>query len=102
MNQQHEELQQYRAYITKNKRETPGMARKGEDGDVGDASEVSQSALYRVSGFLKGLFMAMGCDPEKLYSLPDARRVLQDYLKDRALACTDHPQNVVGVGEMGE
>lgn len=77
------------------------MARKDDDDD-GDGPEVSQSALYRVSGFLKGLFMAMGCDPAGLYSLSDARRVLQDYIKERDLVCAENPQNVVDVGEMGD
>lgn len=76
------------------------MARKDEAD--GDAPEVSQIALYRVSGFLKELFVTMGRDPEGLYSLSDAQRVLQDYLKEHNLVCTENPQNVVGAGERGD
>lgn len=76
------------------------MARKDEKD--GDGSEVSQSALYRVSGFLKGLFVAMGCDPAGLYSLSDARRVLQEYIKERDLVCAENPQNVVGIGDYSD
>ena len=93
---QHPWLAKYKEYINHFKSDAV-MIRSGTKEAVSNEPEriTNVSVMYRINKMLKNVFMAMQMDINALYSMTDAKSVLNSYLISKGLISESDPGVVV-------
>lgn len=87
INCQHPWIQKYHDYIAHFKAEAvkPHSSSSSSSTTSEQTSRTTVTSLYRINKAMKNIFLAMQMNPDELYSMSDAKSVLNGYLQVKGL-----------------
>ena len=94
VNVQHPWIQKYHNYITHFKADA--VKARSAPSTPAETSKTTVTSLYRINKMMKNVFLAMQMNPDDLYSMSDAKSVLNGYLQVKGLISEGNGGIVVG------
>ena len=95
VNWNHPWIAKYADYITHFKSEAVSTRSEKKEEPQSANRQLSVSSVFKINRMLRNVFLATQMDPEALYSLSEARSVLNAYIQTHSLVNEENPSVVV-------